>query len=72
MREVVHEYILTVAESFHFMTDDHTAVSILHLEAQTQDPQSVKSPTMTKIELGWVKRHVQGVPNRIKTCGCGT
>jgi hypothetical protein len=62
MREVGHEYIFTVADSFHFMRDDHTAIRVLHSEAQTQDPQSVKGPTTTKIGLGWVKRHVQGIP----------
>jgi hypothetical protein len=62
MREVGHEYIYTVAESFHFMRDDHTAVRVLHWQAQTQDPQSVKGLTTTKIRLGWVKRLAQGVP----------
>ncbi|KAJ7789946.1 hypothetical protein B0H13DRAFT_1936338 [Mycena leptocephala] len=63
MREVGHEYIYTVAESFHFMRDDHTAVRVLHWQAQTQDPQSVKGLTTTKIRLGWVKRLAQGVPS---------
>jgi hypothetical protein len=62
MCEVCHEYIFTIAESFHFIRDDHTAIRVLHSEAQTQDPQSVKSLTTTKIRLGWVRRHVQGVP----------